>query len=125
MKLILLLSNSIYAIDIIGTWKLTNKTTPFTCCALVSYEIVLVFNQDNTIELAKKQKTMFSTTRHYQLKNDELTMYLKNENSSIIQNFFMRNSSTNQTFQLKQSNNACYKAAQVGRTSNSFEMCKI
>ena len=124
---IILLTTSIYAINIEGTWKLSSitKTHPFNCCALIGYGTILKFNKDGTITpITKHQSSITGTHKRYKLNGNHLNVYLENKKIGMIASFFMKYSSSNKTFVLKQIDKNCYKATDIKDSNNLFIMCK-
>lgn len=124
---IFLLTTSIYAINIEGTWKLSSitKTHPFNCCALIGYGATLKFNKDGTItQIAKHQSSVTGTHKRYKLNGNHLNVYLENKQIRMIASFFMKYSSSNKTFVLKKIDKNCYKAIDIKVPNNLFIMCK-
>ncbi len=124
---IILLTTSIYAINIEGTWKLSSitKTHPFNCCALIGYGATLKFNQDGTItQITKYQSSVTGTHKRYTLNGNYLNVYLENKKIGMMANFFMKHSSSNKTFVLKKIDKNCYKAIDIKVPNNLFIMCK-
>lgn len=129
MKVLFILFISLFAyaedISIIGTWKLTNSERPFSCCSLAGYEVTLRFTTKGRVELLKKGAKVTDTTRHYNLKDDELNVYLESKSVGFFGNLFMKNSSSNKIFKIEQVSAKCFKAIQTKNKANNFVMCKI
>jgi len=128
LLLIIMITTSLYSLDIIGTWQLSStvKNRPFKCCALVAYGTTIRFNIDKTINIINKHGTNITgTKRKYTLKGYDLNIFLDNKQIGILPNFFLNHSSSNQTFKLHQLNNNCYIAVDERNKNNTFQMCKL
>lgn len=61
----------------------------------------------------------------YKLQGNKLNFYLENKQAGMLSNFFIKHSSANKTFPLKQTSDNCFYAKQVGNKNNTFSMCKV
>lgn len=122
--LVMILSITVYANDIVGIWNLSNNERPFTCCSLVGSSVLFEFKNDGTMYIIEDSKTMTGSTRHYELKDNKITFFLQNSGAGTFQNFIMKKSSATKTFRLEPISNNCYHAVDSKYPSNEFTMCK-
>jgi len=123
ITLLFLISMSLSAFDITGTWKLNSKH-PHNFAGIISYGGTFFLSSDGTVIAIQNNKTVTGTTRKYQLHNSELNIYLENKQEGVVRNFFLKHSSANQTFKLQQIDDKCLLAIQQEQKTNTFTMCK-
>lgn len=124
---ILFISTSVFGLDVVGNWKLFNKKQPFSFCGLIAYSTILKFSENGTVErINSNNKVIFENTKRiYTIKNDKLNVYLENKDLGVVSNFILKNSSTNQRFELEAMDSGCYMATDIKHKSNTFMMCKV
>lgn len=120
-----LISVSIFAETLVGTWQLVNKERPFNFASTVGYEMTFKFNSDGTLELLQKSHNIMNSTRRYELKNgNKLVVVLKNKDTGALHNFALGTLSS-QTLTLVSVKNNCYRVYENQPNNNVFTMCKI
>lgn len=121
--IISLICSSAFANNLVGTWKLTNKERAFKFSSAVGYEMQFRFNADGTLDFLQNSANVMGSTRHYELKGNQLTVMLKNKNMGTAQNFGLGIISS-QTLTITPTKNNCYLVYEKQPNQNTFEMCK-
>jgi len=111
------------AFDITGTWKLRSKR-PHNFAGIISYGGTFVLSPDGTVIVLQNNKTITGAMRKYKLHNNEFNVYLENKQAGVLDNFFLKHSSLNQTFKLQQIDDKCLLATQQKQKTNTFTMCR-
>jgi hypothetical protein len=110
---------SVFAQPISGIWKLTNKTRPYNFASTIAYNASFKFNTDGTIQLLGQTGNITKSTRRYELKHNELIVYLLDSNNNRIPW-----NSSSKVFILTQINSKCFNALDMKEKGNTFTMCK-